>query len=341
MRKYLPTIRLLMSIGVTATTGATALAGDFSNRPEVTQFIDKLVREDKFDRTQLVTWLDAAEKKQAILDAIAKPAEKEKTWGEYRQIFLTDERISLGVQFWKDNADTLQRVSTRYGVDPEIIIAIIGVETRYGRNTGNYRVIDSLSTLAFDYPSRATFFREQLREYFLLTREQHHDPLELKGSYAGAMGYGQFMPSSYRRYAVDFNDDNFADIWSNPGDAAASVANYFKEHGWEKGRLVATRCHINNHYDDKVFDTDMKPAFSAEELEKKGFLLVDSGKADDIFAMYKLEGSYGAEFWAGARNFYVITRYNHSPMYALAVYQLSQAIKERYQGTSSSFDWGG
>ncbi len=319
-------------------TSPLSFAGEYSGRNDVKLFIKKMVDEHQFDQAELTAWLDSAEKKQAILDAIARPAEKEKTWKDYRAIFLTEERINMGVQFWKENADTLTTVSKRYGVPPEMIIAILGVETRYGRTTGNYRVIDALATLGFDYPSRGKFFTTQLEEFFLLAREQNHNPLELKGSYAGAMGYGQFIPSSYRHFAVDFDGDNFADIWNSPADAIASVANYFKENGWQPGQLVVMRCRITDNYDTSALDLGLKPTLRRSELEQKGFLPVENSSANELFAVYKLEGEYGAEFWAGAKNFYVITRYNQSNMYALAAYQLGQAIKERY--SSPPLDWG-
>ena len=315
-----------------------SLAGDYSGRADVKAFIQKMVKEHQFDEAQLTSWLDSAEKKPAILDAIARPAEKEKTWKEYRAIFLTEERINMGVQFWKDNARSLDAISKQYGVPPEMIIAILGVETRYGRNTGTYRVIDALATLGFDYPPRGKFFLSQLEEFFLLAREQHHDPLELKGSYAGAMGYGQFIPSSYRHFAVDFNGDHFADIWNTPDDAIASVANYFKENGWQDGKLVIVRCRIRDNYDASVLELGLKPVLRRSELEAKGFSPVEPSSPDELFAIYKLDGEYGAEFWAGAKNFYVITRYNQSNMYALAAYQLGQAIKERYQ--NPILNWG-
>ena len=318
-----------------------SIAGEYSNREDVSAFIDRMAKDHQFDKAELTAWLDSAEKKQAILDAIAKPAEKEKSWKDYRAIFLTEERIIMGLQFWQENAKTLDIVSKRYGVPPEIIIAILGVETRYGRTTGNYRVIDALATLGFDYPPRGKFFSGQLEHFFLLAREQKHDPLELKGSYAGAMGYGQFIPSSYRHYAVDFNGDNFADIWNSPDDAIASVANYFKENGWKPNQPIIMRCRIRDDYDASVLELGLKPVLRRKEIESKGFMPIGELPADELLAVYKLEGEYGSEFWAGAKNFYVITRYNQSNMYALAAYQLSQAIKDRYQIPQSPIlDWG-
>lgn len=299
-------------------------------------FIQEMVKKHKFPESDLRRWIEAAERQQNVIDAITRPAEKIKPWKDYRAIFMTDDRIQKGAKFWKDNEILLKEVEQRYGVNAEIIVAILGVETRYGRTQGNYRVIDSLSTLAFDYPPRAKFFRQQLEEFFLLAREQNHDPLDLKGSYAGAMGYGQFIPSSYRHFAVDYDEDGFADIWNNPADAIASVANYFKEHRWEMDRMVATRCHIKPEYDVSVFNNTLKPAYSFEDLQKRGIEPIERGMPNEIFSVYKLEGEHGSEFWAGANNFYVITRYNHSHMYALAAFQLSQAIKEEYTRLSSS-----
>lgn len=297
-----------------------------------------MVKKHQFKEEELRRWMADAEHQQSVIDAITRPAEKVKPWKDYRAIFMTEDRITKGVQFWKDNEKILKEVEQRYSVNAEIIVAILGVETRYGKTQGNYRVVDSLSTLAFSYPPRATFFRKQLEEFFLLSREQKHDPLDLKGSYAGAMGYGQFIPSSYRHFAVDHDEDGFADIWSNPADAIASIANYFKEHRWEMDQLVATRCHIKPEYDASLFTNNLKPAYSFEELQKRGVEPVERGAPNEIFSVYKLEGEIGSEFWAGAQNFYVITRYNHSHMYALAAFQLSQAIKEEYlrQSTTST-----
>lgn len=331
MPRSLRTLLLLLFI-----SSLPACANDYRERNDVDQFIAEMSKKHKFPEADLRRWLSNAEKQPEVIDAITRPAEKVKPWKDYRKIFMTEERIANGARFWLDHAEIFQQVEERYGVDAEIIVAILGVETRYGKTQGNYRVIDSLSTLAFDYPPRQKFFRQQLEEFLLLAREQNHDPLDLKGSYAGAMGYGQFIPSSYRDFAVDYDDDGFADIWNNPADAIASVANYFKEHRWERDRLVATRCHIQPQYNAALLEANKKPAYTAEELQKNGFEPLDPGLADEIFSLHKMEGEYGAEFWAGANNFYVITRYNHSDMYALAAFQLSLAIKEEYQRLSSA-----
>ncbi|MEQ4537885.1 MAG: lytic murein transglycosylase B, partial [Billgrantia sp.] len=199
--------------------GAQALAADYQDSPQVTEFVEEMTRDYGFASEQLYALFAEVERKQAILDAISRPAEKVKPWKEYRPIFITDKRIAQGVEFWNKNQAALEKAEAEYGVPPQFIVAIIGVETFYGGNTGSWRVMDALSTLAFDYPPRAPFFRKELREFLMLTREEQVDPITLKGSYAGAMGLPQFMPSSFRAYAVDFDGDGHINIWSNPTDA--------------------------------------------------------------------------------------------------------------------------
>ena len=225
-------------------------------------------------------------------------------------------------------AKATERAQQEMGVPAEIIVAIIGVETYYGRIAGSYRVIDALSTLAFDYPRRSEFFTKELKNYLILTRDQKMDPLLLKGSYAGAMGYGQFMPSSYRSYAIDFDGDDLADIWNNPVDAIGSVANYFKAHGWTEGGQVVLPARAESAVPDEMLSVGraLKPRFTVGEFIAAG--LVPEGGADHsaeaIGVQFELED--GFEYWLGLHNFYVITRYNHSAMYAMSVYQLSQRI---------------
>ncbi len=268
------------------------------------------------------------------MDAIARPAEKAKPWKDYRKIFLTGARIENGADFWLTHEQILQEVSNTYRVEPEMIVAIIGIETSYGKNTGSYRVIDALSTLAFDYPPRSPFFRKELQNFFLLAREQKKDPLALTGSYAGAMGYGQFMPSSYRNYAADYDKDGFADIWSNTRDAIASVANYFKQHGWQTGEPVLVRANTIASVDPSLLanTTGFKPQLSLEDIALRGASPVVGGLGNDRKAvLISQEGDYGTEYWLGFNNFYTITRYNNSSMYAMAAFQLADAIKAEYQ----------
>ncbi len=308
-----------------------ALAGDYQGSPVVDEFIGELVRDQGFAAPQLQALFAQVERKQPILDAIARPAERVKPWKEYRPIFLTDARISRGVEFWNQHAEALARAEREYGVPAQVIVAIIGVETFFGRNTGNWRVIDALATLGFDYPPRADFFRKELREFLLLSREQQVDPLSVTGSYAGAMGLPQFMPSSFRAYAVDFDHDGHIDIWKNPVDAIGSVASYFQRHGWVAGDPVVTRARIAGTRFADGLTQGLEPVKSVGDLRQLGWTPLDA--VDDNYAVtaFRLEGAQGDEFWMGLPNFYVITRYNRSVMYSLAVHQLSTALLAQRQ----------
>ncbi|GAB3093949.1 lytic murein transglycosylase B [Pseudomaricurvus hydrocarbonicus] len=310
---------------------ATVTAQGYEDSVAGKALIAEMVSEHEFTEAELKGWLSQAKKQQSILEAIARPAEKTLTWAEYRKIFVTASRIGKGVEFWQKNEAALARAQEQYGVPAEIIVAIIGVETRYGQHMGNYRVLDALSTLAFDYPKRSDFFTKELKQFLLLAREQQRDPLSLKGSYAGAMGYGQFMPSSYRAYAADFDDDGFVDIWNNQQDAIGSVANYFVRHGWKTGAPVVSRARAASDFDQKLLNDSLKPKHTVASLKAEGFepvtQLPGAAKANAM----KLEGEHGVEFWMGLNNFYVITRYNHSRLYAMAVYQLSQEILQEKQ----------
>lgn len=307
---------------------------DYSKHPDAQTLIDELVTNEVATQAQLTQWFASASQQKSILEAIARPAEKTKTWAEYSRIFLTSDRIEKGVSFWREHADTLARAEAEYGVPAAMIVAIIGVETRYGRNMGSYRVIDALSTLAFDYPPRSAFFRKELAEFIRLTQEQKQDPLALKGSYAGAMGYGQFMPSSFRAYAVDYDGDAIADIWANPVDAIGSVANYFARHGWQTGQPVTLRVRVTADHDAALLNTNLKPDVTVANARAAGFEPVTSLPDAEMVTLYQLEGDHGAEFWAGTQNYYVITRYNRSRMYALAAWQLSQKIEQAYQAAN-------
>ncbi len=330
-----------VAVGVFVSVLTFSAAADYSVHPGAEAFIQKMVGEHKFSEKEVKSLLAQADRQESILEAISRPAEKTKEWFEYRDIFIQESRIKQGLEFWNEHKATIQRASAEMGVAPEIIVAIIGVETRYGRHAGKYRVLDALATLGFDYPKRGKFFLGQLEHYMLMTREQEQDPLLLKGSYAGAMGYGQFIPSSYRAYAVDFDGDNKVDIWNNPVDAIGSVANYFKAHKWKDGQPVLARARISDGYDKTVLNEKSKPKYSLAELGKKGFRLASAedenkkGFAADSFSseskaiplMYV--GEHGKEFWLGFNNFYVITRYNRSHLYAMAVWELGEKIKQR------------
>lgn len=313
---------LLMPLGVLA---------DYSGNDLAKAFIDEMVAEENFDRTELQELFKQVERKQSIIDAISRPAERTLTWGEYRKIFLKESRIDGGAKFWAENLTALTDAEQKYGIPAEIIVSIIGVETLYGKITGSYRVMDALSTLAFDYPKRAPFFRSELKHFLILAREQDQAPLELKGSYAGAMGLGQFMPSSYRAYAADYDQDGFIDIWANRSDAIWSVANYLEDHGWKSGELIAARAEVSDRYDEGVMNQALKPKLSLGQLAESGVVpVIDSLSADASATAMALQGTSGEEFWIGLQNFYVITRYNHSKLYAMAVFQLAEEIRKTY-----------
>lgn len=312
----------LLALGLTA----AAAQADYSQHPEAEAFIARMVSEHGFSAEEVAGVLASAERQQSILDAISRPAEKTKPWYEYREIFLTERREREGIAFFREHRETLSRAQAETGVPAEVIVAIIGVETYYGRIAGSYDVIDALATLAFDYPKRSPFFTGELEAFFLLAREQGLDPTTLTGSYAGAMGYGQFMPSSYRAYAIDFDGDGLADIWNNAEDAIGSVANYLARHGWEAGEVVVSRAQASTAVPESVFGNGLKPDRSIAELKAAGLSPEQHLDPEANARALRFELEDGEEYWLGLDNFYVITRYNHSAMYAMSVYQLSQRI---------------
>jgi len=292
-------------------------------------FIDKMVKEHQFDAAEISSLLNQAKKQQSIIDAMSRPAEKRLNWGQYRKIFITDKRIKGGMKFWKENQAILEQAEKTYGVPAQIITAIVGVETYYGRITGKYSVLDSLYTLGFHYPPRAKFFRSELEEFLQLAREEGVSPTEPLGSYAGAMGRPQFISSSFRAYAVDFDKDGKRDIWENNADVIGSVANYFKRHGWKAGEPVAQLVTGAKKGFDEEIKAGYKPSLDVKSLIDKGIILGSSLDKDAKVALLEMESDDGNEYWVASPNFYAITRYNHSPLYAMAVFQLSEAIRQR------------
>jgi membrane-bound lytic murein transglycosylase B len=247
---------------------------------------------------------------------------------------MTDKRIKGGVTFWQENEVALSEVESKTGVPAEIIVAIIGVETQYGENTGHYRVIDALSTLGFAYPKRSQFFLDELENFLILCREEKMDPLEPTGSYAGAMGIPQFMPSSYRAYAADFENDKKRDIWNNPADAIASVANYFIKHNWQKGGDVAFQVTAEGDAYQQALTKGLKPDLKWLDLQALSVSSQQALKQDEMVKLLSYQQVEESDLWVGLHNFYVITRYNHSSLYAMAVYQLSVAINEKMKLSS-------
>ena len=316
-------VRAVLASAVIALLTTTASADDR------TVFIEEMTSQYGFDADFVSEVIANAETKQSIIDAMSRPAEKVKPWYEYRDIFITDQRINEGVDFWMLREETLQQASERTGVPMRMIAGIVGVETYYGRITGNYRVVDALSTLAFDYPPRATFFRNELKEYFLLSREEQLPIESIEGSYAGAMGPPQFIPSSYRAYAVDGDGDGRRDLLTNWDDILNSVGNYFKAHRWHDGEEVAIQATLPAGQPPLKSKNERKANKTLGELRGMG-LLFESDLPDSTPAnLIVLEGRAGPEYWIGLHNFYVITRYNHSVMYGLAAYQLGEALAER------------
>lgn len=321
---------LLTAFAYTTVSNAQAQepATPYTNREDVQNYIAELVSEHQFNAAELEDLFSAAQRKQKIIDAISRPAERTLEWRDYRKIFMTEDRISGGVQFWEANADALARAEEKFGVGAEYIVAIIGVETRYGKFMGKYRVLDALATLGFDYPPRSKFFKRELTEYLLMTREEGMDPTAQLGSYAGAMGFGQFISSSFRAYAVDFDGDGVRDILRNKTDAIGSVANYFKRHGWRADSQVIVPVALQNPAAAELANKGEALRHTVGSLRAQGVVIpcvADSQKA----ALFRMESAAGTQYWVGLNDFYAITRYNHSSMYALAVHQLSQAIKAK------------
>lgn len=315
---------VLLLLGVSLPQAQAA----YDQHPRFDEFAKELEAEYQIPASEAKAWLSQAEKLDSVLEAIQRPAEKSKEWHEYRQIFLTEKRIREGKAFLKQYDELLTAAEQQYGVRKEIIAAIIGVETFYGKRQGRYRVLDSLATLAFDYPKRPLFWRE-LKAFFSLAEKEQLDPGTIKGSYAGAMGYGQFIPTSYLSYAVDGDRDGKRDLWQNPADAIASVANYFKRHGWRQGEPVVQRVRVSGSQYQDVVNDSRKPKWTVAELKALGVEPTAAVADDKPATLMRLQGKNGAEFWMGEYNFYVITRYNHSRLYAMAVYQLSEELARR------------
>lgn len=307
--------------------GDAALLG----RADVQRYIEEQAASGRFERPELEALFANIELKPNIMAIMDKPATA-RPWYQFRANNVNERTINDGVAFWRAHADTLQQVETAYGVPAPVVVAILGIETHFGRVTGSFRVADVLATLGFDYPRRAPYFRDELTQLLLLAKEEHMNPLLLKGSYAGAMGWPQFMPSSFRKWAVDFDGSGHRDIWSNAADAAGSVANYFQQHGWIAGDDILVPAEVIPGPEiDKLIADKFNLHYTVGELKKLGVqpqAPVDDGvKA----VLVPLEVSPGVtQYWLGLNNFYVITRYNKSTLYAKAADELAQAIKERY-----------
>lgn len=294
-------------------------------RPEIRNFVTDMVNRHGYDVNELEDIFTQTNFRPDILKLISAPASAI-SWDDYRKRFVNMQRIKGGVDFWNKYATELEHARKIYGVPEEIIVAIIGIETSYGSSTGNYRVMEALTTLAFDFPRRADYFREELENYLLLAREQKFGLLDIRGSYAGAIGIPQFMPGSYRRYAVDFNNDGKIDLSRSAVDAIGSVGNYLKEYGWEAGKPVAIRARAGSENLQEFLDTDIEPLHSVRKLRQAGIIPFDSVADDTLSALLELSSQGKRQLWLGFKNFYVITRYNRSTFYAMSVFELARAI---------------
>lgn len=317
-----------------AATSAYAgrMGGSYASYPAAQQMVERLQATRGFDPKELKGILSRIERQQWILELVDRPAAPPSdrptgSWTRYSAKFLNEDRIGKGLQFWNEYADTLERASRRYGVPPEYLVAIIGVETHYGRNMGKTQVIDALGTLAFDFPRRSEYFTKELEEYLVMTRDEGIDPFLPRGSYAGAMGYGQFMPSSFHRFAVDFDEDGKRDLW-NPVDAIGSVANYFNGHEWRSSEAVAIPASASGSA-PRLMKADYTTRYRVDELVREGVTSKRPLEGDASVSLLRLDAVGGYEYWLGLHNFYVITRYNHSTYYAMSVHQLAQQLRSR------------
>lgn len=303
----------------------------FTQRKDVQMFIKKMVQENHFNAKQLTSIMNQVHIQPQIIESMERPYEK-KSWDVYQNLFLTPARLKGGLTFWAANQKTLEKVHKRYGVPPELIIAILGVETLYGEKQGEYRVLDALATLAFNYPKRAPFFTYELKEYLLLCREHKVPATYYKGSYAGAMGKPQFMPSNYRIFAIDYNNKGYRDLIRSNDDSIASIANYLHRHGWKASEGVAQSARLaQGRTPQHIKINPRKANYTYKQLVNAGIKPTTAAYNHPARAgLIELETDAGKEYWLAYPNFFVITRYNSSPQYALAVYLLSQQLKQQW-----------
>jgi membrane-bound lytic murein transglycosylase B len=322
-------IRSLISALLLCATGLSQAS--YSGRPEVQAFVRELAQRHGFQEKALKRVFSRVQRVEPVLDAISRPAERVRSWEEYRAVLVTERRIAEGVEFWRRYHRTLERAQRKYGVAPEYVVAIIGVETFYGRNTGNWRVVDALTTLAFDYPPRAGFFRSELEHYLLLARDAGIDVFSMRGSYAGAMGIPQFMPSSARSYAVDFDGNGKIDLQKSRSDAIGSVANFLKLHGWQRDADVLVEARVAGDAWRAYADGRFEPKHSLVALRQAGIEFDSPQPAGATGALIELPSAERpSDYRIGLRNFYVITRYNRSALYAAAVADLARELRKAY-----------
>jgi membrane-bound lytic murein transglycosylase B len=332
--RSIPTLLLLAlaaaAVGDAGAHAAVSEPGTPFPRAQLATFARQVARHDGLSRRAVLKVLRHARAQPQIIDKISRPAEQVLQWWQYRQIFLTDKRISAGAEFWQEHRDSLERVSAEEGVPPQYIVAILGAETFYGHITGSYRVLDALSTLAFDYPPRARYFRSELEKFLVLTHREKIDPLSVKGSYAGAMGPLQFMPSAYIRYAVDGNEDGQRDLFTDWDDIFASVAHYLHQCGWQEGGPVVADVRIDPGATFHIDPSNLRLDETIDGLNAHGVRVVQSdlpGSTPVVLILAQQQD--GPTYRVGFNNFHALTRYNHSALYAMAVDELARAIALR------------
>lgn len=320
--------RALGALAAAVCTASAAAQPGFVERPEVRSFIAEMSARHGFVSRELETLFERARFDPEVIRLITPKPPAERSWHAYRANFLNERRIRAGTRFWARNSKVLAKAESRFGVPADVIVAIIGIETEFGRNTGTFRVVDALATLAFDYPMRADFFRSQLEEFLLFAREDGRNVLGFTGSYAGAIGIPQFMPGSYRRFAVDFDGDGNRDLLGSEADAIGSVANFLREHGWDRGDPIAFPASVEGDAYRAFVDGGVKPRYRAAALREAGVTFSSEAAPDTSCVLIELESPDAApEHWVGVHNFYVLTRYNRSSFYAVAVLELAAEIR--------------
>jgi membrane-bound lytic murein transglycosylase B len=338
MKNIYISLRSMLFLLYLACLAIPAAQADYGAREDVRRFVDEIATRNQLDPAPILAVLARAKFNPRVIELIepsGQPAER--SWQRYRAQFLDPAHIDGGLRFWKQYAKPLQRAAAQYHVPPEIIVAIIGIETAYGRNTGKFETLSALATLAFDYPPRATLFRGELESLFLLARDQGKDPSAYTGSYAGALGYPQFLPSSMRRYAVDFDDDGKIDFDADANDAIGSIANYLHEHGWQANGIIALPAVLPRDADPApLVAAGILPSLTPEQLGKSGIALRDGSLPAVPATLVDLETpGQETEYWIGYQNFYVITRYNKSSFYAMAVFELARALRQGRDAVTS------
>jgi membrane-bound lytic murein transglycosylase B len=331
-------LRTVVLVAALSFGGAPASAAvSYAKRDDVKQFISVMMQKHGFTKKQLESVFARVQAQPGVLKSMTLAPESSRAWRSYRAIFLSPQRIDAGVRFWSRHTEVLERASAEFGVPEEIILGIIGVETTYGRNMGSYRVIDTLTTLAFDSPNRGEFFRSQLESFLLYTRETKTDVFRMKGSYAGAIGIPQFMPGSYRRFAVDYDGDGRKDLAESPADAVGSVANFLREHGWQRGQMTAVPATVTGPAARLLVDSGVKPLYRAADLPSFGVKPARDLDDDTLCSLIELESpDQPSQYWVGLHNFWVLTRYNRAVFYGVAVLELGRAVKEAKAAQSAA-----